>query len=1104
MKSAGRRSFWSRAARRLLAVITTLCVLVIVAAGTVYVAGRLGVGSERLSAEAEKAIRTFAGIDVKTTVGGTRLTFDGTRLLAIEARDVRISRADTGESIVEAGRLRFGLKLLPLLEGRVELGTASISDARITPSDLRPTGGPHHWNAALRDAEGLFDPAMITDAVFGALHRTFDFVDAAGTRKVELQNVVLTQSWRGLRADLTISGLTVRRKRSGEIAFEGQAQLADRAISIQGGAVRAPDRGPIEKLTANLSVSGDGSAPPVPSGEEGGRPTPSFGSFSLSVAGSETGEAAGGLISIVIDMDNAELDLGTQGRTVASAEIRAAISGAGSQVAIERAHVVAGRSDFDFRGVFGPLADSRVRGKPAYGFELFSSHSVVAPTDSPEPALPVTAHVTGRYEPDSRRLYADVVDVRTEGGRMMASASMTFAAGKTPGLSLALSTTGMPTSHVKQLWPWFAAHGPRSWVLGHVFGGRVEEANIRLAVPPGRLGNGIPLSAAEVNGHFKVTDTRFDVAGRMPPVRDGAGLIDFAGSDVEITLSSGTVYMPGERKVATTGGTFSIHEANRSPRIGKLEIDIKGEAPAVLQLASYEPIDVSRFFDMKPADVSGEITGHVSADIPLEPDIPVRDMRWKVSLDYKGLSLAEPIAGQMVTEADGTLVVDPESADIDASAKLNGTNARIDLVLPLGNSDVERKQEIELSLDDAARERLAPGLSTLLSGTATVNLVEIGENRQKVTMDMKPSVLSVPWIGWSKGAGVPATATFVMETGERQTVLSDFKLVGESFGAEGRIELSDGRLSSAHLSNVRFNKGDDFDVDIDRRGNIYVVSVDGSSFDARSLIKHFLSGSDGKAGGAAGAGQPVKLEAALDSLGGFNGAQLSNAKVSYERSAEGNAVFKAAAGTASNGTVSISDLTGGEGQKIELSTNDAGVLLAFLDIYPHVNGGSMKLDFAGAPGGTLSGRVVIRDFWVVNEPRLGSLAAATPSQGGGTDVDVSRVKFDVGYAQVTKGGNSLQLDRGVLRGPTIGSTFQGTLYDAKGNISVTGTFMPVYGVNRIFGEIPLFGEILGNGRDRGLIGVTYRLTGKTDKPQLEINPISAIAPGILRQIFEYR
>ena len=46
----------------------------------------------------------------------------------------------------------------------------------------------------------------------------------------------------------------------------------------------------------------------------------------------------------------------------------------------------------------------------------------------------------------------------------------------------------------------------------------------------------------------------------------------------------------------------------------------------------------------------------------------------------------------------------------------------------------------------------------------------------------------------------------------------------------------------------------------------------------------------------------------------------------------------------------------------------------------------------------------------------------------------------------------LELKNGVLRGPLIGSTFQGTLYDKAGNMDMTGTFMPAYGLNRIFGE----------------------------------------------------
>jgi hypothetical protein len=70
-------------------------------------------------------------------------------------------------------------------------------------------------------------------------------------------------------------------------------------------------------------------------------------------------------------------------------------------------------------------------------------------------------------------------------------------------------------------------------------------------------------------------------------------------------------------------------------------------------------------------------------------------------------------------------------------------------------------------------------------------------------------------------------------------------------------------------------------------------------------------------------------------------------------------------------------------------------------------------------------------------------------------------------------------------------------------MDLTGTFMPAYGLNRLFAEVPIVGFILGNGSDRGLIGITFRLTGSFDKPNLQINPLSLIAPGVFRQIFEF-
>ena len=42
------------------------------------------------------------------------------------------------------------------------------------------------------------------------------------------------------------------------------------------------------------------------------------------------------------------------------------------------------------------------------------------------------------------------------------------------------------------------------------------------------------------------------------------------------------------------------------------------------------------------------------------------------------------------------------------------------------------------------------------------------------------------------------------------------------------------------------------------------------------------------------------------------------------------------------------------------------------------------------------------------------------------------------------------------------------------------------------------------GGDGGLIGVTFKLEGDADSPGVQINPLSAIAPGIFRSIFEFR
>ncbi|TGT16315.1 hypothetical protein EN817_32240, partial [Mesorhizobium sp. M3A.F.Ca.ET.174.01.1.1] len=109
--------------------------------------------------------------------------------------------------------------------------------------------------------------------------------------------------------------------------------------------------------------------------------------------------------------------------------------------------------------------------------DLTSDGSTLAPSESPEPALIFLARIAGVYLPQSRKLVAEQIAVRSSGsGEVLGTSTVEFVDGKAPGINLALSVHDMPVSHVKQLWPWFSARNARLWVLNNLFGGRVVDA----------------------------------------------------------------------------------------------------------------------------------------------------------------------------------------------------------------------------------------------------------------------------------------------------------------------------------------------------------------------------------------------------------------------------------------------------------------------------------------------------------------------------------------------------------------------------------------------------------------------------------------------------
>jgi len=132
----------------------------------------------------------------------------------------------------------------------------------------------------------------------------------------------------------------------------------------------------------------------------------------------------------------------------------------------------------------------------------------------------------------------------------------------------------------------------------------------------------------------------------------------------------------------------------------------------------------------------------------------------------------------------------------------------------------------------------------------------------------------------------------------------------------------------------------------------------------------------------------------------------------------------------------------------------------------------------------------VRDFVVRGEPGLDKIAAGSP------DTPASRrgVEFSRMRVEFTRSLGRLTIREGVVRGPVIGATVDGAIDYANNEVHLRGTFVPLYGLNNMFGQIPLFGVFLG-GEKEGLVGLTYEVVGPPGAPILRVNPISVARRG---------
>ncbi len=320
---------------------------------------------------------------------------------------------------------------------------------------------------------------------------------------------------------------------------------------------------------------------------------------------------------------------------------------------------------------------------------------------------------------------------------------------------------------------------------------------------------------------------------------------------------------------------------------------------------------------------------------------------------------------------------------------------------------------------------------------------------------------------------------------------------------KGSVEVdASGDVVSANFPVFSLSDGDKTTLKADRAPDGTLrVTMRGDVYDGRGFVKSAMTGPPAA---SRSHDKDIDLDVKLGTVVGFHGETLRGLDLRVSRR---SGVITSFALNAKLGrdTPLVGDLRGrgNSGRPVVfIETNDAGAFFRFTDIYPKIIGGEMwvALDPQSADQAPQEGILNIRDFSVRGEAALDRVAASGPQQPSGQSpgVEFSRLRVDF-----TRSPGRFTIRDGLVKGPVdrrhgrrLSSTTTATTCACAAPSCRSTASTTCSARSRSSG-------CSSAAATKACSASPTRWSARRGAPVLRVNPISAVAPGLLRKFFEF-
>ena len=789
--------------------------------------------------------------------------------------------------------------------------------------------------------------------------------------------------------------------------------------------------------------------------------------------------------------------------------------------------------DFDFRAEGGyfrpegvieqsiPVSSARVSGRydgsarqaefERIEFEFGQDAALLLP-ESGGHRLPLRSMAaTATVSIDDRRVQVSALEADLGGPSILSQITLT-GWGEDLEIELQGALQNVPVDEVERYWPRAWGDDPHDWVVENLSDGIISQAQVDLRM---RASAG-DYTIDRLTGTMALRGFTVDYLSPMPKVRNADGRVTFDQKTFKIEITAGET-----KGLSIREGTLLFTDLDKYDQWLTVDMVIDGPFRDALELVDHEPLGFSSAIGVSPGSAEGTSATRLHLHFILIDELTFEKVEVAASARIKGVSLKGAVFGQDIRDGDLELRVNKNAMEVQGDvtlATIPGTlewQERFDEAGPYRSRYVLRGTINDEQWANQLGIDFPPFTEDFITGDIDAELVwtvqRDGMGAMEAELDLSRASLSLPKLGWRKDRGVAGQATVkVGLDGERVLDIPGFAIAAGDLSVLGSAAFQhDGTgLARIDFERLAFGRTRVQGAVIPGGDGGWTATLHGRSLDLAPIFEDLSATTSSGEEDAGPAGPDVSFSVDLE--------EVWVAPDQSIRAVEGSLVqgdgewrtvnLEGLVGDGKTVSVRMEPVADGR-RELSVLAEDAGAVLRAFDYYQNMMGGTLELSGTiddRTEGTPLDGHLRIRDFRVVNAPMLAHVVGVLALTGIGDALKGQGLSFSVFEMPFTRRDGVLTVTDARAGGASLGFTASGTIDSREDMLDIEGTLVPAYAINSALGRLPVVGQIFSGGeKGGGIFAASYKISGPSESPRMVVNPLAALAPGILRKLFGF-